>query len=266
MDPLTPRDRRPPESDVYWRRRLFALAAGLGVLGLLAWAVGGATSHQNATTTSMTSHSTTVTLPPISPSPSASPSLAGSASPTTSASGSPSPSATISPSASASHGQPSASPSPSASPQAKVNAKAKAAGHGTGNAVTPGGGCPVASTVVTLTANGSSYGSGVRPRFTLDVVSTASQPCTFNVGARYLTLVIKSGGVRVWGSGDCGASAAVSIAHLSRGVPYQRVISWDRMLSSPGCRMARTAAQPGTYTAAASEGTMRSGTVVFVLR
>jgi hypothetical protein len=49
-------------------------------------------------------------------------------------------------------------------------------------------------------------------------------------------------------------------------VPYQRVISWDRMLSSPGCRMARTAAQPGTYTAEVSEGTMHSSTVVFVLR
>jgi hypothetical protein len=131
---------------------------------------------------------------------------------------------------------------------------------------TPGGGCPVGSTVVTLTANGSSYAAAEHPRFTLDVVSTAREPCTFNVGERYLTLVIKSGGVRVWGSADCGASAGVSIAHLSRGVPYQRIITWDRLLSSPGCALARTAAQPGTYTAEAGEGALHSGTVVFVLR
>jgi hypothetical protein len=242
---------------VYWRRRLFALAAGLGVLGLLAWAVGGATSHQNATTTSMTSHSTTVTLPPISTSPAASPSPTGSPSPTTSGSASPSPSATTS------DGKPSASPSPTTKSSPKSSTAATK--HDAAVAVTPGGGCPVGSTVVTLTANGSSYGAGSHPRFTLDVVSTASEPCTFNVGARYLTLVIKSGGVRVWGSADCGASAGVSIAHLSRGVPYQRIITWDRMLSSPGCRLARTAAQPGTYTAEASEGTLHSGTVVFVL-
>jgi hypothetical protein len=57
----------------------------------------------------------------------------------------------------------------------------------------------------------------------------------------------------------------VKLIHLRRGVPYQQKISWDRLLSSPGCRTARSTAQPGTYTATAAEGALHSRTMVFVL-
>src|SRR5438477_9318274 len=84
MDPITSRNRnRSVSADAYWRRRLFALAAGLAVLGLLAWAVGGASApRQTAATTSLHHQGQRGSPPatggspagPASPSPSPSPS------------------------------------------------------------------------------------------------------------------------------------------------------------------------------------------------
>ncbi len=119
--------------------------------------------------------------------------------------------------------------------------------------------------VISLTARSDDYDATARPEFGIDVVSTDGRTCTFNVGAKYLTLVIESGGVRAWGSADCVRGAGTQVTKLARGVPIQRSISWDRMLSSPGCRLPRTAARPGTYTVTASDAGARSHTLVFVL-
>jgi hypothetical protein len=259
MDPITPRNRnRPVAADVYWRRRLFALAAGLAVFGLLAWAVGGAsTTRQTASTTSLTSHSpqpsvTPVSAPPASPSPS--PSAA-----------SPSPSA--SPGTSGSPGKHGKKPAGNAGKADKTGgaharhaaAAAKARPHGSG--------CPAGDVVITMTASSNSYGARARPEFSVDLVSTDSRTCTLNTGSRHLAVVIESGGVRVWGSADCAAKPGASVTtKLKRGVPLQLRFSWDRLLSAPGCAGARTPARPGTYTVTASDGGLRSRTVAFVLR
>jgi hypothetical protein len=238
MDPITSRNRsRSVGPDVYWRRRLFALAAGLTVLGLLAWAVGGAsTVHPAASTTSINAPSQ-----PSTPFPT----------PTTS-SPSPSPSAT--------------SPSPKPSPSTSTSKKAghPRADHGAGlNA--PGDDCPSRDVVVSLIASGDNYSGTARPEFTINVVSTDAEACAFNVGPQYLTLVISSGGVRAWGSADCTRGSGTKVAMLGRGVPVEQKITWDRTLSAPGCHMPATAARPGTYTAVASDAGLHSHTVVFVL-
>src|SRR5215472_4042054 len=85
MDPITSRNRsRSASADAYWRRRLFALLAGLAVLGLLAWAVGGASARPTAATTPLHHHhapkpSTSAAggLPTPSASPSPTPSRTG---------------------------------------------------------------------------------------------------------------------------------------------------------------------------------------------
>jgi len=121
--------------------------------------------------------------------------------------------------------------------------------------------------VLTLTASSNSYGRTTRPEFDIDVVSTAPQTCRFDVGTRHLTLLIESGGVRVWNSADCaGKSGASTVAKLKRGVPLHLQMSWDRRLSSPGCKMPQAAARPGAYTVRASAGQLHSHTVVFDLR
>ena len=120
--------------------------------------------------------------------------------------------------------------------------------------------------VISLSANSNSYAPGARPKFTTSVVSTSGRRCAFNVGSRYLDLVISSGGVRVWGSADCVHGAGTQVAMLRRGVPVQHKITWDRTLSSPGCHLPHTAARPGTYTVTASDAGVHSHTLVFVLR
>jgi hypothetical protein len=242
MEPITPRNRnragrsgdRQVTPEVYWRRRVFALAGGLAVLGLLAWSIGGAASHPMASTTSFNQPQPKYT-PTYSPSPAAS---------------SPSP-----------HPSPSrSSPSPSATRRGARH-HPLAAGL---NA--PGDDCPAGAVVVSLAASGDSFAGAARPEFTITVVSTTSRICQFNVGSRYLTLVIESGGVREWGSGDCVKGGGTRVAMLARGVPVQRRLGWNRTLSSPGCRLPATPAGPGTYTATASDAGVHSRTVVFLLR
>jgi hypothetical protein len=249
MDPITSRNRsRSVSADAYWRRRLFALAAGLAVLGLLAWAVGGASARPTAATTPLHHHH--------SPYPSG-PATGGL--PTPSASPSPSPSDT---GHSHRHAHGGSHPGKGAKPKAKHTPAPAAAGTHS-----PGGDCQAADVVLTLTESSNSYGPAARPQFGIDVVSTASQTCRFDVGTRHLTLLIESGGVRVWNSADCaGTSGASSVAKLKRGVPQQLQVTWGRRLSSPGCKMPRAAARPGAYTVRASAGHLHSHTLVFDLR
>lgn len=251
MNPITPRNRsRSAEADAYWRRRLFALAAGLAVFGLLAWAVGGAAgTRQTAATTSLNSHSPQPSVTPVSASPAPSPSP----------SVSPSPAGT-----SGSHQKHGKKPAGKA-----VKSTGAHAGHAAAAAKSRprGNGCPAADVVISLTSSSNSYGPGTLPGFGVSVVSTDSQTCTLDTGSRHLALVIASGGVRVWGSADCaGKSGASVIKKLARGVPLQLRLSWDRLLSAPGCRLPRTPARPGTYTVTASDGQSHSRTLVFVLR
>ena len=121
--------------------------------------------------------------------------------------------------------------------------------------------------VLTLTASSNSYGPAARPEFGLDVVSTASQTCTFDVGTRHLTLLIKSGGVRVWNSADCARQIRRVVgreAEAGRSPAAADVVGPAAFLSR--LPMPRAAARPGTYTVTASAGHLHSHTLVFVLR
>jgi hypothetical protein len=129
----------------------------------------------------------------------------------------------------------------------------------------PGDDCPAGAVVISMSA-GSSYAGSARPGFGINVVSTDSRTCAFNVGPRYLTVTVRSGGVRAWGSGDCVRGGGTQVVHLSRGVPIHRTITWDRKLSSPGCHLRDSTAQPGTYTAVATDAGVHSQTLVFILR
>jgi hypothetical protein len=129
----------------------------------------------------------------------------------------------------------------------------------------PGDDCPAADVVISMSA-GNSFAGSARPEFGINVVSTDSRACAFNVGPRYLTVTVRSGGVRAWGSGDCVHGGGTQVVHLSRGVPIHRTITWDRKLSAPGCHLQGSVAQPGTYTAVATDASLHSQTAVFVLR
>lgn len=243
MGPNAPGDQqRAPQPDTFWRRRVIALALGIAVVGLLAWAVsgvlGGGTSAKQADAGQATKTGAAVASTPTMPAIAAA---------SASASGSAQPSGATHP----------ATPTPTATPT--PSRKTVTTAH-------TGDGCPTGDVVISLTASGDSFISPARPEFDIAVVSTDARTCGFGVGVKSLRLVIKSGPARVWGSADCLAGAGSKAAQLTRGVPAVLHISWDRKTSLPGCKLAGTVALPGTYTAAAYSGQVTSNTIVFVLR
>jgi hypothetical protein len=126
--------------------------------------------------------------------------------------------------------------------------------------------CRRTAVVLSLSSGQASFGSGQMPLFDLDVVSTAPATCTFNIGVKYLTLVIKAGLTRIWDSADCVDGRGSLVADLERGVPTVLPITWDRQTSSPGCQVASQHVPAGTYSAIAVAGADVSNTEVFRLR
>lgn len=126
--------------------------------------------------------------------------------------------------------------------------------------------CADKDVVLSLSSPRYWYGAGHMPTFTVDVVSTATRPCSFNVGSRFLAVVVSAGGrTRIWSSSDCTHSAGSRTVALARGVPEAIGVTWDRKTSSPDCTLARATVQPGAFTATAVSGPLRSQAKIFVL-
>ena len=236
----------PGQVNVYWRRRVIALAAGLGMLALVAWTVNGALAGgpRQATDLSQATsqHPGRPSTPPATSSPAASP--GGTASAT--------PSPTVTPTS-----------SPSASGHAA--AKRHPAGRGRKPAAGASGACPHARLVLSLFPARHSYAAHAQPEFDVDVVSTASGRCSADLGASHLHVVIRSDGKQIWDSANC-AGLAPRATTLARGVPATVPITWNRKTSAPGCRAAHRAVRPGSYTATAYIGNLNSRAVTVVLR
>jgi hypothetical protein len=225
----------PPPPSVYWRRRALAAGLGIGLLVVLAWTVKGVAGQGNqaspASHITRTHHRATASGP-----------SAGS---------------TASPGASsAAQAQASPSPTPAAtSVTASVPTGLPAA-------------CKPHQVVLSLVPEQESYGPREHPQFDVYVVSIAKRDCSFNVGPRYLSVVIKSGGItRIWSSANCVTGSGSDFVALSTGVPSVLHFSWNRKASSPGCQASHTAVRPGTYTAtvAAPRDRLASQGIVFIL-
>ena len=233
--------------DVYWRRRVFALTGAIGALALIAWTVNGAlggagNARQAADTTHTGRHSHSGSSAAAATSPAA---PAVTATPTPTATATPQPTE----SASAKHSQAKHS-----------QAKQDAAGQGSA------GTCPRGSIVLSLFTVKYHYPGHQVPRFQLDLVSTAVRPCSFDVGAKNVQLVIKAGGERrVWDSAACLGSRGHRMEQLTRGVPVLLRVSWDRKTAGASCQQPGPAARPGSYTAIARSGPLHSQSLIFVL-
>jgi hypothetical protein len=246
----------PPKSagevNVYWRRRVIALAAGISLLGLVTWTVngvlgGGTMQASNLSQTSRQhgSHHSAQPAPGTTSSP-------------TPASTADHPSAT--PSATGKPG-----PSPSSSARRGASGTRRGSGQRGRKAHGPGA-CPHAALVLSLFSARYSYPAHARPQFTVDVVSTAPGRCTADLGPAHVHVVIRAGGKKpVWDSADCARTAAQATV-LARGVPAAIQLSWNRQISAGGCRSRHRAARPGTYTATAYSGNLSSHAMIFVLK
>jgi hypothetical protein len=268
----------PDQPDTYWRRRAATLAAGLGVLGLLAWALSGGGGKPAP----VPSHSPTLgalSYPGVSAAGQASAGASPAAG--TNPGSSPGSNPGSSPGAGAdaaipglgTHGTsdlPSATTSP-ASKSARANAnaaKSDAAKSGAAAAAArtePGGRCAPSSVVLSLFSASRSYRAGQNPQFGVDAVSTAAGTCTFDLGPTQLHLVVTSEGRVIWDSADCARGDGAQPVKLSRGVPVQEYFTWNRAITLPGCVTLASAARPGSYQAQARTPAITSGTFTFKL-
>jgi len=231
--------------NVYWRRRVIALVAGLGMLSLVTWTLNGALGSGRTGQTTDLSQTTGHH--------SARPALgSGSTTPGTGPS-SPVPSR-------AAAGAAGATPSPSG--KLTPTPSSPAAHH-----AAPAGACAAANLVLSLTSARYSYPAHVRPQFDVSVVSTARGRCTAALGAAHLHVRVRTAGkARVWDSADCTRSAGPRVTRLARGGPVVVQFTWNRTTSARGCRLPRRAVRPGTYTATAYTGNRSSRAMVFVLK
>jgi hypothetical protein len=125
--------------------------------------------------------------------------------------------------------------------------------------------CPRGDVTLTISSPQSWYQPGKAPRFKVHAVSSASRPCRFNMGTKFVSVVITSGNRRLWSSADCASGARSDPTVLSSGTSAVLRISWDRRTSSPGCDSAQRLVRPGEYKVEAVAGPLHSGTVNVVL-
>jgi hypothetical protein len=160
-----------------------------------------------------------------------------------------------------------ASPSahPRAHPQPTTGSRPAGTPHRSGSApgVAAPRPCPASSVVLSVDSSQGSYSVRQSPEFAVNVVSVASQTCTFNIGAKHVWLQISAGPVRIWSSAECAEGEASAVTQLRRGVPTVVPIGWNGQISGPGCPGPGTRAAAGSYTAMASDGSASSNTLVF---
>ncbi len=119
--------------------------------------------------------------------------------------------------------------------------------------------------MLSLFATRSSYPKGQDPQFSLDAVSTVPGTCTLGVDPAQLHLVVKSEGRVIWDSADCAKPSGTKTARLTRGVPVQESVSWNRTINLPSCVTVASSPPLGTYTAQAMAGTIASDVGTFKL-
>ena len=101
--------------------------------------------------------------------------------------------------------------------------------------------------MLSLFSSRSEYYGGQDPEFAVDAVSTASGACSFAVGPSKLQLVVMLVSRIIWDSADCPRGDPGRVAELSRGVPAQVSVTWNRAITLPGCVTLASAARPGRY-------------------
>lgn len=248
----------PVRADVYWRRRVVALAIGLAIVGLISWAVNGTLST------------------PASPG-----AAAAGAAPGGGAGGGSGGAGLASGSPAASRGSRAAS-TPSTGPAGRAAGRTSAAGRsrqaGTSGSPQVGshqGGwhqrgspaaCPPGDVVLSLRQPQASYSGRAWPQFEVDVVSTAARPCAFNTGPRFLSVVVRSGRHALWTSAACSGGNGSNLAVLTKGVPVTLHFWWDRRAGSSGCQGQGRQVRAGAFVATAVSGRMSSNSLIFVLR
>src|SRR5215469_3984704 len=212
----------------YWRRQVFVFTAGIGLLTALSWTVNAMLAARSSAGHAASSGGARA--------------VGSAAAHRSSTRALPAPSSSARP-----RPEPSSHPSTAHSPAA---GKAPA--------------CAPGAVTLRLSSPQYWYQAGAMPSFTVHAVSHEGQPCRFNMGTKFVSVVVAAGR-RVWSSADCVSGSGSHVTVLIRGVPAVLRVSWDRRTSSPGCGGTSQAAAPGEYKVTAVAGHVRSKTVNLVL-
>jgi hypothetical protein len=129
----------------------------------------------------------------------------------------------------------------------------------------PNGDCSPGAVVLSLFTSKPEYYGGQDPEFGLYAVSTGAQSCSFEMGPSKLNVVVMSAGRVIWESSDCAKGDSSRTTELSRGVPVQESVSWNRSITLPGCVTLASTARPGTYQVQAKTATVSSPVRTFKL-
>ena len=243
---------------IYWRRRIVTLVIGLSVLALVAWASAGKLGGSARSAGQAAAQTAGSTQPASSPAPGA---LHRAVVPV----GSPGPPRRAA-------GIPSASPTSHTTTTRRNTSRRTASRRTTTRSTTTRGAtrsrpglraCPVHEVVLSLFSSQASYTIRQTPAFEVDVVSTASQTCTFDIGARHVLLKISAGSAPIWTSADCAEGQASLVTKLYRGIPTVVPIAWNGQRSSPGCPVPGSPAPARSYSALATDGPLASNPLTF---
>ena len=213
----------------YWRRRVVVLAVGVAVLGLPVWAVNEALGGSQA---SPRSHAGHVADP---------------------------------------RARPPAGRGPGRAPAretADLNSRPSAGSRGRSASPSPGPGrqtCATGTVLLTLRSAQHRYGPGEQVTFVVGAVSTRNRPCRLDLGSRFTSVVVATGGTPLWDSSSCLRGNGSRVVVLRRGAPAFLQVTWDRRTSLSGCPGQGAAVKAGTYTAAAFNGQRRSQATAFIL-
>ncbi len=130
-----------------------------------------------------------------------------------------------------------ASPDPSATP----------ASPGTASGSPSSATCAPPALQVLTAANSESYPADGRPVLELRTTNTGPVPCTIDLGAAAVELLVFSGEDRIWSSDDCGSGGPAAPTTLEPGKAVATKVTWSGKRSLPGCTGPKAQAQPGTY-------------------
>lgn len=126
--------------------------------------------------------------------------------------------------------------------------------------------CADADVKVAVTANESSYPTGVDPKLTMSITNAGTLSCQRDVGSQANEIIVSSGGVRVWSSDDCSTNAAPDVVTLKAGEAASVTVDWPRTGSDPGCANTGTPAAAGAYDAVGRNGKVQSTKTTFTLQ
>ncbi|RFD26074.1 hypothetical protein MUBE_06500 [Mycobacterium uberis] len=126
--------------------------------------------------------------------------------------------------------------------------------------------CPDLTLAVKGLTNMPQYFIGDQPKFTMVVTNIGLVSCKRDVGAAMLAAYVYSlDNKRLWSNLDCAPSNETLVKTFTPGEQVTTAVTWTGMGSSPHCPLPRPAIGPGTYNLVVQLGNLRSLPVPFIL-